>query len=58
MDKSLELSTRKEDTRDKVVPIVIRFEVAEIKQHFDESIETVNGMFAIADGTCCYTDGT
>lgn len=50
MDKSLELSTRKEDTRDKVVPVVIRFEVVEIKQHFDESIATVNGMFSIANG--------
>lgn len=49
MDRSLELSTRREDTRDKVVPIVVRFEMAQIKQHFDDSVLIVTGMFPIAD---------
>ena len=48
MDRSLELSTRKEDTRNKNVPIVVRFEMSQIKQHFDESVSVVNSMFLIA----------
>lgn len=49
MGRSLELSTRKEATRDKVVPVVARFEMAEIKQHYDESIAIVGDMFSVAE---------
>lgn len=48
MERNLELSTRKEDTRSKVVPMIVRFEMEEIKQHFDESMSVVEGMFAVA----------
>ena len=48
MGRNLELSTRKEDTRSKVVPLIVRFEIEEIKQHFDESMSVVEGMFAVA----------
>lgn len=48
MGRNLELSTRKEDTRSKVVPLIVRFEMEEIKQHFDESMSVVEGMFAVA----------
>lgn len=50
MGRSLELSTRKEDTRNKIVPVIVRFEMAEIKQHFDESMSVVDEMFAVAKG--------
>lgn len=48
MGRNLELSTRKEDTRSKVVPLIVHFEIEEIKQHFDESMFVVDGMFAVA----------
>ncbi len=48
MERSLELSTRKEETRNKVVPKVVRFEISEIKKHYDESISAVRDMFSVA----------
>ena len=50
MERSLELSTRKEDTRNKVLPAIVRFELVEIKRHYDESISVVENMFSIAQG--------
>lgn len=48
MGRSLELSTRKEETRSKAVPPVVRFEITDIKGHYDESISAVEDMFSIA----------
>lgn len=48
MGRSLELSTRKEDTRNKMTPAIVRFEIAEIKQHYDESILAIMEMFSLA----------
>lgn len=48
MRRSLELSARKEETRSKMIPPVVRFEITEIKRHYDESISIVEEMFTIA----------
>lgn len=48
MERSLELSARKEDTRNKMIPTIVRFEIAEIKQHYDTSITAVKDMFSLA----------
>lgn len=50
MDKSLKLSDRKEETRVIASPIrVVKYELQEIKQHFDESISVIQEQFDVAD---------
>ncbi len=49
MKKNLNLSARDEETIEKFRTDVVRFELNQIKQHFDESIITIKGQFNVAD---------
>lgn len=50
MDRSLKLSDRKEGTRVIPAPIpVVKYELQEIKKHFDESVTVIQEQFAVAD---------
>lgn len=49
MDRNLDLEKRKEGTREKVTPKVVRFELSEIQAHFNDSIDVINEMFPLAD---------
>lgn len=46
-ERNLSLSSRGENTREKNL-IIVKFELTEIKQHFDESIDAINEQFAVA----------
>ena len=48
-ERNLDLVTRNEDTRDKFHTKVIRFELDQILQHFDETIQAINAQFDVAD---------
>lgn len=48
-DRNFNLTSRKEDTRDKFHTEVIRFNSKEILQHFLESINAIKRQFALAD---------
>ena len=49
-DKVLILSPRNEDTRDKrTIQIVVQFSLMDIKQHFDESILSIEKKFEVVD---------
>ena len=47
--RNLDLMSRNEDTRDKFHTEVIRFELDQILQHFEEAIQTINAQFDVAD---------
>lgn len=47
-ERNLELDPRREDTRDKVPSIIVKFELDDIKNHFDENIQYVRSQFNIA----------
>lgn len=47
--RDLSLSERKEGTREKAVTPVVKFELNEIKTHYNESITAVKSQFTIAD---------
>ncbi len=47
--RKLQLFGRKEETRNKTTPLVVRFELEEIKQHYTESIKSICKMFAVVD---------
>lgn len=49
MDREIILSERKEGIREKKVVPVTRFELNEIKKHFDDSISAVKSQFIVAD---------
>lgn len=48
-EKNLDLTARNENTRDKFYTKVIRFELDQIMQHFQEAIQAVNAQFDVAD---------
>ena len=43
--RNLDLMSRNEDTLDKFHTEVIRFELDQILQHFEEAIQTINAQF-------------
>ena len=48
--RDLSLTPRIEDKRDKkAVPPPVHFRLSEIKQHFDESMQSVKEQFTVAD---------
>lgn len=47
--KNIELSPRKESTRNKNIPSVVKFNLDEIHFHYQDSISSINEMFALAD---------
>lgn len=48
-ERNLDLVARNEDTRDKFHTNVIRFELDQILQHFEETIQAINAQFDVAD---------
>ena len=48
-ERNLDLAARNEDTRDKFHTNVIRFELDQILQHFEETIQSINAQFDVAD---------
>lgn len=48
-ERNLDLEARNEDIRDKFHTNVVRFELDQIMQHFDEAIQTINAQFVVAD---------
>lgn len=49
--RNLSISSRREGTRDagKIIPVV-KYEIKEIKAHFDESVKVIKDQFDVADG--------
>lgn len=47
--RDLDLSKRKSNTRDKVQPEVIKFDLTEIKKHFEDSIKDIEEQFKTID---------
>jgi hypothetical protein len=47
--RKLQLSGRKEATRNKSIPSVVRFELDEIKQHYKDSEKSIQSMFSVVD---------
>lgn len=48
-ERNLELESRTENTREKFCTDVIRFELEQILQHFEETIQAINAQFDITD---------
>lgn len=48
-DRDLELSSRKESTREKSYTKVVRFELDEIWGHFAETVSTIKSQFPVAE---------
>jgi hypothetical protein len=48
-DRILQLSGRKEATRDKNTPTIVRFELNEIKKHYYDSVAAIENMFLLVD---------
>lgn len=48
-ERNLNLGMRNEATRDKFYIKVIRFELDQIMQHFQETIQAINAEFEVAD---------
>ena len=47
--RDLDLSKRKSNTRDKIQPEVIKFDLVEIKKHFEDSINDIEEQFKTID---------
>lgn len=47
--RNLNLTTRREETREKRYSRVIKFEIEQIKEHFDENISDIENQFKIID---------
>lgn len=45
----LDLAPRQEETREKVSPVIVRFCLNEIKEHFDENLRYIREQFPMAD---------
>jgi len=46
---NFDLSPRNENKRDKLIPEIVKFNLAEIKSHFDESASAIRALFSIAN---------
>lgn len=47
--RSLDLASRREETREKASPVIVKFCLNEIKEHFDENLRYIREQFSIAD---------
>lgn len=47
--RNLKLSGRKEATRNKTTSLIVKFELEEIKQHYNDSIKSIYKMFGVVD---------
>lgn len=47
--RNLKLAGRKESTRNKTTPVIVRFELDEIKKHYNDSVTAIKSMFALVD---------
>lgn len=47
--RNLQLSGRKEETRNKTTPLIVKFELDEILQHYTESEKSICSMFTTVD---------
>lgn len=48
-ERSLELEPRQEGTREKAAPVIVRFCLNEIEEHFDENLRYIREQFSMAD---------
>ena len=48
-ERSLDLASRREETREKASPVIVKFCLNEIKEHFDENLRYIREQFSIAD---------
>ena len=49
MRRNLNLSPRTEKVREPLVKSAVQFELSEIKEHFDESLNTIRKNFELAE---------
>ncbi len=47
--RNFDLMSRNENTREKVQRKVVRFEIRQIRQHFEESLCAIHAQFTVAD---------
>lgn len=47
--RNLQLAGRKEATRNKTTPIIVRFELDEINKHYNDSVTAIKSMFTLVD---------
>lgn len=48
-ERNLELIPRREGTREKVTPAIVKFQLSDIENHFKENIQYIRAQFYIAD---------
>lgn len=48
-ERSLDLASRREETREKASPVIVKFCLNEIKEHFDENLRYIREQFFVAD---------
>ena len=48
-ERNLELIPRREGTREKVIPAIVKFQLSDIENHFKENIRYIRAQFHIAD---------
>lgn len=48
-ERNLDLLPRNEETRDKNPPVIVKFDLDEINQHFEENIQYIRTQFGIAE---------
>ena len=53
-ERNLDLMPRQEETRDKIISstYIVKFQLNEIEEHFDENIQYIKSQFDIADELC------
>ena len=47
--RDLSLTPRNEETRERIIISPVHFPLTDIKQHFDESMQTIKGQYIVAD---------
>lgn len=48
-ERNLDLAPRQEEIREKVSPVIVKFHLNEIEEHFDENLQYIRDQFAIGD---------
>lgn len=48
-ERNFDLAPRKEEIREKISPAIVKFQLNEIKEHFDENLQYIQSQFDIAD---------
>lgn len=49
-ERSLDLAPRREGTREKASPVIVKFCLNEIEEHFEENLRYIRDQFPMADG--------